>query len=304
MNRYKNGTPDKMAVYGISAVAVILWGLSYLWTERLLELGIPVSYFVFIRIFIAGIALLVFNVISGSMKKMKRKDIPKFFLLAFFEPFIYFITESYGLKFTGSPTVSAMVIATIPIFSIIAGRIFFKEKLSGLNVAGILLTVAGIILVVMGGGEVGPDFILGIAILLVAVFSEVGHAIVTKKLSGNYHSNVIVMYQFLIGSLYLLPIFIFKGLENFTPSYFSLDVWVPVICLSLLCSSLAFSLWVNTIKHLGVAKSSIFAALIPVMSAVASFILGYEMLCARQWGGVALAAVGVIMSQYSIKRKE
>ncbi|MGN0189088.1 MAG: DMT family transporter [Candidatus Cryptobacteroides sp.] len=299
----KNGSPDKVAIYGISSIAVILWGISYLWTEKLLGMGIPVSYFVFIRILIAGVALLVFNLISGGMKKMKRKDIPKFFLLAFFEPFIYFITESYGLQLTGSPTISAMVIATIPIFSIIAGRVFFSERLTKANVAGILLTVAGIILVVMSGGEVGADYILGIAVLLVAVFSEVGHAIVTKKLSGNYSSNVIVMYQFLIGSLYLLPVFIFKGLDDFSPFYFSLDVWIPIICLSLLCSSLAFSLWVNTIKHLGVAKSSIFAALIPVISAIASFILGYEMLCTRQWTGVALATVGVILSQYSIKRK-
>ena len=128
-----------------------------------------------------------------------------------------------------------------------------------------------------------------------------GHASVTKSLSSNYSSQVIVMYQFLIGSVYLFPLFIFKGLDDFSPAY---EVWTPIICLAVLCSSLAFSLWVNTIKHLGVAKSSIFTALIPVASALASWALGYEFLTMRQWGGVLISAVGVILSQYCIKNNK
>ena len=98
----------------------------------------------------------------------------------------------------------------------------------------------------------------------------------TKSLSGNYSSQIIVMYQFLIGSIYLFPLFLFKGLDDFSPAYMTMDVWYPIICLSVLCSSLAFSLWVSTIKSLGVAKSSIFSALIPVAAAIVAWILGHE----------------------------
>ena len=105
------------------------------------------------------------------------------------------------------------------VFSVGAGVLFFREKVNAVNITGILLSLIGIVLVVMSKGELGKHFIFGIVLLLIAVLSEVGHASVTKSLSGNYSSQVIVMYQFLIGSVYLLPLFITKGLDNFSMRY-------------------------------------------------------------------------------------
>ena len=298
------GKNSKILIYTVSLFAIILWGISYIWTNQLIALDIPVTYFVFVRILLAGFVLFLLNAASGRIAKIQRKDLPKFLLLAFFEPFIYFICESYGVKETGSPTLSAMIIATIPIFSIGAGMLFFKERVNAVNVAGILLCLGGIVLVVMSKGALGRHFIFGVVLLLIAVLSEVGHASVTKSLSGNYTSQVIVMYQFLIGSVYLLPLFIFKGLDGFSARYLSAEVWYPLICLAVLCSSLAFSLWVSTIKSLGVAKSSIFSALIPVVAAIVAWILGHESLNLRQFIGITISAVGVVLSQYTKKSDE
>lgn len=290
--------------YIVSLSAVILWGASYIWSDSLINNNIPIFYFVFVRIFIAGVALFALNLLTRKLCRIEKKDIPWFLLLAFCEPFIYFLCETYGIKETGSPTISAMAIATIPIFSIFAGLLFFRERITPLNIFGILLSLGGIVLVAMARGELGENFILGLVFLLVAVISEVGHASITKKLSGGYPSQVIVMYQFLIGSVYLLPLFLFKGLDGFSAEkYLSWEVWKPILCLALLCSSLAFSLWVGTIKKLGVAKSSIFSALIPVVSALIAGLIGQEMLNPRQWMGVAICTVGVVLSQLNLKKK-
>ncbi len=297
--RKKSDRQSNALVYMASTFAITLWGASYIWTNRLIELDIPIFYFVFVRIFIAGTALLIFNAIRGYVTAIRRKDMPKFLLLALCEPFVYFLCETAGVKLTGSPTISAMVIATIPIFSIAAGLIFFKEKVNYVNIIGIVLSIFGIVLVAMAQGDLGEHFIWGIGLLLVAVISEVGHASLTKSLSGNYSSQTIVMYQFLIGSVYLLPLFLFKGLDDFSPRYMSGEVWMPIICLAILCSSAAFTLWVSTIKSLGVAKSGIFSALIPVAAAIIAFVLGDEALNFRQVLGIAVSTAGVILSQYS-----
>ena len=296
--------PSKLLVYIASLFAITLWGMSYIWTDKLIALNIPIFYFGFVRILLAGIVLFLFNTAYARIKRIQRKDLGKFLLLAFFEPFIYFICETYGLKLTGSPTLSALVVATIPIFSIGAGIIFFKEKVNFINIIGILFTLVGIVMVAMAKGELGKNFIWGVVLLLVAVVSEVGHASITKSLSGNYSSQIIVMYQFLIGAVYLLPLFIWKGLDGFSiQTHFTAEVWYPIICLSILCSSLAFSLWVSTIKNLGVAKSSIFSALIPVAAAIIAWILGHELLNSRQWIGIMVSSLGVILSQYTFKKK-
>ena len=292
--------PSKTLVYIASVFAITLWGMSYIWTDQLIALNIPIFYFVFVRILLAGLVLFLFNTAYARIKRIQRRDLAKFLLLAFFEPFIYFICETYGLKETGSPTISAMIIATIPIFSIGAGILFFKEKINAVNVLGIVFSLTGIVMVAMAQGELGDNFIWGIVLLLIAVVSEVGHASITKSLASNYSSQTIVMYQFLIGAAYLFPLFLFKGLEGFSiKTHFTPDVWYPIICLAILCSSLAFSLWVSTIKNLGVAKSSIFSALIPVAAALIAWSLGHEVLNPRQWIGIGVSTFGVILSQYT-----
>lgn len=295
--------PSKTLIYIASLFAIILWGMSYIWTDQLIGSGIPIFYFVFVRILMAGVILFLFNTAYARIKRIQKQDIGKFFLLAFFEPFIYFICETFGLKLTGSPTISAMIIATIPIFSIGAGITFFNEKISIVNVLGIGLSLVGIVLVAMAKGGLGEHFVWGIILLLIAVIAEVGHASITKSLAGNYPSQTIVMYQFLIGSIYLFPLFLWKGLDGFDYHvYFDGDVWYPIICLAVLCSSLAFSLWVSTIKNLGVAKSSIFSALIPVAAAIIAWLIGHEVMNQRQWIGIAISTLGVILSQYTSKK--
>lgn len=297
-------TARNIRTYLFSIVAITLWGSSYIWSDCLIGMGVSIFYFVFIRILIAGILLLVFNAATRKLQALKKADLPEFLLLAFCEPFLYFICETYGIKETGSPTISAMAIATIPLFSLFAGVVFFKEKINWLNIVGVIASLGGIVLVAMANGTLGDRFILGILFLLVAVIAEVCHASITKRLSKRYSSQNIVMYQFLIGSVYLLPPFIFKGLDNYDAAVWnSWAVWKSILFLAVLCSSLAFTLWVGTIKQLGVAKSSIFSALIPVASAVIAMVCGSEFLDLRQWAGVAICTAGVIMSQMTLKKE-
>ena len=296
---------NKAVIYILSAVAIILWGMSYIWSDRLISLGIPIFFFVPLRILLAGVLLFVFNFLTGQIKWIARKDIWKFALLAMFEPLVYFLCETYGIKETGSPTISAMIIASVPIFSVVAGFVFFRERISLLNCFGVVVTLVGIFLVLRSQMDCGTpeNFALGIFLLMMAVLSEVGHASLTKCLAGDYRPQVIVMYQFLIGSVYMLPFFLTKGLESFDSSYYSWEVLRPILCLALLCSSLAFSLWAMTIKRLGVAKSSVFLAMMCVATALVAEIIGREHLCLVQWIGIAVAVLGIVLSQYTVCRR-
>ena len=292
---------NKAVVYLLSVLAIVLWGMSYIWSDRLIALGVPISYFVPLRIFVAGIILLLFNILTKNFRLIARKDIWKFLLLALFEPLIYFFCETYGIKETGSPTISAMIIASVPIFSVGAGALFFKERISILNGFGIAVTLAGICLVLLkqGGDEGVPqNFILGVVLLMIAVFSEVGHASLTKLLADGYKPQVIVMYQFLIGTVYFLPFFLTRGIENFDARLVSWEVLEPILCLAVLCYSLAFSLWAMAIKKLGVGKSSVFLAMMCVATALVAEVIGREHLSLFQWLGVLIAVLGIVLSQY------
>lgn len=298
--------PSKLFIYFASAVSIILWGLSYIWSNQLITLGVPITFFVFIRIAVAAALLLCFNLLTGKFQRIRRKHLLPFLMLSFCEPLIYFLAETYGIKETASPTISAMIIATVPIVSLIVGHLVFREKVTWVNVLGVVLALLGLGFVLFCKFDigVGEHFVFGVLLLLLAVFAEVGHASFTKHLSAHYTPQNIAMYQFCFGAVYFLPFFLTDGLDTFDASLLSSwALWRPILCLSILCSSVAFSLWAFSIKHLGVARSSVFLAMISVVTALSATLLGQEALGLSQWLGVAVCAGGVILSQYVPKHR-
>lgn len=295
---------QQVKTYLAAVLAILFWGLSFIWSGRLVAQGIPVEYFLPIRIFIAAVILLLINLICGYSMKIQRKDMFTFFLLAACEPFIYFFCETYGIQFTGSPTISSLVIASTPVLAIVAGVTFFKEHITWQHIVGMVICLAGLVLVTRASRGESRLFYFGMAVLVLAVVAEVAYASLTKALSDGYKPTVIVMYQFFIGSIFFLPLFLTRGMEHYDPDvYTGYNFWEPVLCLAILCSTVAFALWAYAIGKLGVAKSSIFQALNPVVTALAGFILGDEILCGGQWAGLAIAVGGVILTQLNLGKK-
>ena len=172
--------------YGATLGAIVLWGLSYIWMNQLIGLGIPVEYFVFVRVVIGIVFLLCFNLICGYSLKLHKKDLGTFLLLALCEPLVYFICETYGVKLTESPTYSALIISMTPVLAFVAGVVFFKEKITRLNVLGIIICLAGLTLVTWVSSTVGREFVWGVVLLYALVpvwgayakhgFKDVDHA--------------------------------------------------------------------------------------------------------------------------------
>ena len=288
----------KAIAYLAASGTVLLWGMSYIWSDRLLDAGIPVEFFVPVRTLLAGLLLLVLNKAARLGMRMRKKDIGKFLLLALCMPLVYFICETYGLQLTQSPTITSLIIATNPLFAMGAGMLIFKEHFSRLNILGVFVTLAGLFLVTWTRTETGPWFWAGVAVLFLAVISEVSQIAFTKSLSSTYAPSVIVMYQFLLGAVLFLPLFLSKGMAHFDASlYLSWKVVYPTLALALLCSATAFTFWAYAIARLGVAHTSVFLAVVPLVTAVLSFLFGDERLALLQWAGLAVGLVGIYLTQ-------
>ena len=290
---------NRTTIYLSICVAIVLWGFSFIWTNQLLIFEIPIFTFITARMVLAGVIMLAVSSISGKLQKIAIKEFPIFLLMALFEPFIYFIGESFGMKYTNSPTISSVIIATIPIFTLVSGQIFFKEKVSGLNIAAILMTIPGILLMVVRQGEFGIDYWYGILILFIAVFGAVGYTTIVRKLTEKYNSYTIATWQFLLAAIYFLPTYFIFDIDKIPlQRLLHSDTLIPIICLAVLCSCLAFVLFINSIRHLGITRASVFTAMIPAVSALGAYIAGHESFTTMQIIGIVVVINGVIFAQY------
>ncbi len=290
----------KWLVYLSLIFAMIFWAFSFVWVKEVYRVYGPLTT-VFFRLVIASVLLLAFAQLTGKMVKIKRKDLGTFVLLSFFEPFLYFMGESFGLKFVSS-TIGAIIVATIPLFSPIAASRFHGEKISIRTFIGILLSFLGVSIVVFDSSFNLTASPLGIALEFLAVLSAIGYTVVLKNLAVKYNPTSIITYQNLLGTLYFLPLWLIFEFRDFTAIPFNFPAFAGILKLSVFASCIAFIFYAHSVKRLGINSVNIFINLIPVFTALfAWYILGDE-LSLRKFAGIAVVISGLLLAQVKLRK--
>jgi drug/metabolite transporter (DMT)-like permease len=257
-------------------------------------------------IFRLTIAALLITIIAAFLKRLQKptkKDFWLFVLMSFFEPFIYFLGESYGLKYVSS-TVAAVIVATIPLISPVFAWYFFREKLKWMNVAGFAISFFGVGLVVLNGSfkfEVSP---LGVGLEFIAVLSAIAYSIVLKNLVSRYNTLSIIAYQNIIGIVFFLPVWLIVDFNDFVTRPFHPEAFRAIVLLAVFSSTLAFVFFTQSIRQIGVNRSNSFINLIPVFVAILSFFILKEELDGQKILGIFVVVAGLFLAQIKRRRKE
>ncbi len=290
----------QITVYLSISFSMIFWSISFVWSKVALETYQPVTI-IFFRLIISSAFLWILFKILKLLQPLEKKDIKHFLLLVLFQPFLYFIGESYGLLYV-SPTTASVIVSTIPLFTPFAAVFLLKEKISLMNIAGILLSIFGIYLVIaVNGLSLNVPFV-GIALLFLAVFAAVGYAVVLKKLAGKYNPVTIITYQNLFGVFYFLPVFFFVDYNHFINANHNNDAILSIVFLAVFASSFAYILYIYGVQKLGVIRSMVFVNIIPVFTIIFSFFLIGEEITLQKILGIFIVFAGVMISQLSGKR--
>ena len=279
---------------------MLFWGFSFIWSSLLLKSYQPVTL-IFFRLIISSVFLFAVLFFLGIHEKVEQKDYKLIFLSALFNPFLYFLGENYGLKFS-SPTIAAVIIATIPVFSPLIGYLSFTEKLAPVNFIGIGVSFAGVILML-----ITPSLSLtadpkGIVFLFCAVFAALLYTVTLRKLTMKYSAIVLVARQNLIGIFLFLPFFVLFEAKSAFMVPLTREIVTSILLLSILASSVSFVFFAHSVKLLGISKSNIFSNLIPVFTAIFSYLLLSEIFTAQKIIGILLVIGGVYLSELSKKR--
>lgn len=281
---------------------MIFWAFSFIWFKVANKTFEPITI-VFIRLVLASVIMTIFLVSTRNYMKIKKTDRKLFLMLALFEPFFYFLGESFGLTYV-SATVCSVLISTIPVAATIGAWLIFKEKLKAINYAGIILSFAGVLVFILNSDGSISFNIKGLALLTLAVFSAVGYNLTLSRLVGTYSPVYIVNVQNLIGACLFLPLFLIFDLKHFVSSPITFSMFKPVIELSIFASCGAFILFAYSVRKMGITKANVFSNCIPVFTALFSFILMGDKLTVRNVIGMAIVLAGLFMSQMNGKEKK
>ena len=287
---------------GAALLAMIFWSFSFVWVKVAYQAYGPLTV-VLLRLVISVVLLFSFMFIIRRLQFIAKKDIGIFVLLAFFEPFLYFMGESYGLLYVSS-TVAAVIVATIPLLAPISAYYFFKERLSLMNVIGLAISFLGVCLVILNDDLSFSASPLGVMLEVLAVIAAIAYSTVLRKLAFRYNTFTIISYQNLFGIIMFLPFWLVFESRDFIATPFHREAFTSIILLSVFASSLAFIFFTYSVRNIGINRSNTFINLIPVFVAIfAWFVLG-DKLSGQAATGIAIVIAGLFLAQIRWRRKK
>jgi drug/metabolite transporter (DMT)-like permease len=165
-----------------------------------------------------------------------------------------------------------------------------------------VLSFLGVALVVFNSKFRFDAAPIGVGLEFIAVFAAIGYSIVLRHVVLRYNTLTIIAYQNIIGIALFLPVWLVVDLNDFLATPFHPQAFRAIILLAVFASTLAFVLFTQSIRQIGVNRSNTFVNLIPVFVAILSFFILKEELGFQKIMGILVVIAGLFLAQARRRR--
>lgn len=280
----------------------LVWGTTYLAVKIAIR-TVPIFMMTGMRELMAGSLLLLLALAVERPKGFSLATIVRQGVYG-----IGFFTAARGLMALSLDYVQsgvvALIFSLIPVYvlflNVFVGQFYFNRQIGlgiGLGVVGMLLTFQDSL------GAVGTgNGLLGIGIALLAAFSWAGTSVWVagkeEKLPPLFRSAV----QLLFGAAGLGLISLLRG-ERVDLGAVAPEAWLAITYLAVFGSVAAFLAFMFAIKHLPVARATLYAYLNPFVALFLGWLVLEEPLTLGLFGAFTLTLAGVFLVNRGYGRK-
>jgi drug/metabolite transporter (DMT)-like permease len=282
-------TSPKSFRYLLILLAVIFWGASFVATKTVLLEIKPVTIII-LRLLLASILLTIIALSTRRKFSINPKSHGWIFILALVAVLHLWIQVT-GLQYTTASN-TGWIIGTAPVFIALLGLVFYKEKITLIQLAGILIAILGLLMLIGKGDIANVDLIenKGDLLVLGSAFTWGVYSMVNKKISLSCSPLMTILYLFLMMSIIIIPFNLSSQTINSVVNL-SLTGWISILFLGLFCSGIAYVIWAQALRDMEAAKVSAFLYFEPFVTVVVAwFFLKEEITLMMILSGILITA--------------
>jgi len=290
--------------YFLIVLAGVLWGMIVVSGQFFKNLNfslfeMSIYMFSFLSIF------WIMYFILDKKYAPKRKIIPFFIVYGLIGALLQL--SQFGGIVLGIPVaIVAILIYTQPIWSLIFGKLAFKEKITKIKIISLIVALIGVVILTEPWKAEFITNILGIfSALMAGVFLSLfiiygkksrikkQHYITTSF--GYFFFSLLWLILFIIISLFFvqIPKFNEVNLNNLT------NYWYYILFLGLIAYLIPHALFYKGLKNIEASKAAIIVLLEPVSAAILAFFLFSQPLTSN----IIIGGILVLISNYLIMRE-
>ncbi|QCJ45831.1 DMT family transporter [Haloprofundus sp. MHR1] len=283
MSRYRN-----LALF---LTLSVIWGTAYLAIDAGLT-TLPPVLFAALRYDVAGAALFAFAVARSD--RWRPRTFAEWRLVAVGGLLVIGLNFAFlfsGQRYVGG-SIAAIVASTAPVLTPLFARFLLPgEQLDARGAVGVLLGLAGVVVVATGGSTLGGDLV-GIVLLALAAVSFALGTVLTERYDAPLSLVPTQAWMMLVGAAFLHAV---SGLLGETPPL-ALS-WTPtafaaLAYLALVSSAVGYVLYFDLLDRLGAVEISLVKYVVPVVTALVGWAALGQSLSAGTVAGFALIVGG------------
>ncbi len=298
MDKFK--TSPKLAGYLFAVIATMIWSGNYI-VARELNQSVPPVSLAFWRWFVASAVFLPlafrtlvdeWTIIRGNLAYL---SITAFLGVSAFNTLLYFAAH------TSSAINLSLISITSPIFIVILARLFLGDALTFYKGTGILLVVAGVVLLVTRG-DLSTLLNLSIAIgdvwMLIAALAFAIYSILIIRKPAQLSIWAFQLSTFILGLFFLVPFFIWETV-TVAPAVYSAGAIYSIIYLGVFASLVSYLLWNRSVLLIGASKTAMTYYTMPLFSGVLAYFFLDETIGLFHLVSGLLIVSGILIANYN-----
>jgi drug/metabolite transporter (DMT)-like permease len=274
----------------------LVWGVNFSVIKFALAEFPPLGFTV-VRFSLAALFLLAVLLATREPLAVVRQDRLPIIRLGLLGVTLYNVLFMYGLRCTTAAN-SALLISLSPLFGALLGAASGKERLTLPGGAGLLCATVGVVLIIRSHGELSfsSSEITGDLLTLAASLTWALYTVTAKPLLTKYSAIKVTAYAVAAGSLLLIP-FSLRDIVTQRWSSVSLTSWSAVAFASFIAVGIAYVLWYEGVKQIGVTRTMVYHYLMPFAAVLfAAFTLDEKLTLQQILGGGSIL-LGVYLVQ-------
>lgn len=203
---------------------------------------------------------------------------------------VFFSVYQLAVQKSGA-AMASILLYTAPFWVALFSRLFFKERLTRLKLAALIVAMTGVSLVCLsGGGLPQKTDLVGVLAGLLSGLAYSTHYVYAGVYLKKISAITLYMYCLPVGALVLLPF------VEFAPK--SAGDWLALVGLGFFSTYAAYTAYCAGIKRLAPTKVAVLCNIEPLLAAFLAFAFWGELFPASGWFGtiMVMAAVFMIMA--------
>jgi drug/metabolite transporter (DMT)-like permease len=289
--------PDRATDIGL-VVLTVVWGVNFSVVKGALDF-IPAMGFNALRFPLASLTVYAILRARGPLPSLEWKDLGRILLLGIAGNGVYQLLFIHGLDRTTAGN-TALLLATVPVWTALFAALIREGTLDRYVVGGIVATLSGMVLVVVGGGaelRLGGSTLAGDAMAAGAAFLWAAYTVGSRGLILRYGSVPVTAWTLWSGSIVLVLLGVPDLVRMDWGAVPLLAGWGAVAYAGILALGLSYVLWYRGVHRLGSARTAAYSNLVPVVALLVAWASLGEVPTVLQWIGAAVILAGIVLAR-------